>query len=173
MIAQDSAEMRFLGFATGLAFGSLLQRGRLASQDVILDQLLLRDHRVAKTMGSAVATGALALYEMSRRGWVKNEVKPLKLGGIVAGAALFGTGLALFGYCPGTGVTAVGAGRKDALAGSLGMLVGAAIYVALYPKIEKFVNAGDFGKVTVPQLFRVREKAMASVRIIHSSSAMA
>lgn len=161
MSAQDSAEMRLLGFATGVVFGSLLQRGRLARQDVILDQLLLRDHRVAKTMGSAVATGALALYGMSKKGWVKKEVKPMKLGGIVTGAALFGTGLALLGYCPGTGVTAVGAGRKDAVAGTLGMLVGAAIHVALYPKIEKFLNAGDFGKVTVPQLFKAREKAIA------------
>jgi uncharacterized membrane protein YedE/YeeE len=161
MSAQDSAEMRFLGFATGLAFGSLLQRGRLARQDVILDQLLLQDHRVIKTMGTAVATGAMALYGMAKKGWVKKEIKAMKVGGIVTGAVLFGSGLALLGYCPGTGVSAAGAGRKDAVAGTLGMLMGAAIHVALFPKLEKLMSAGDFGKITVPELFKSREKAIA------------
>jgi uncharacterized membrane protein YedE/YeeE len=153
--------MRFLGFATGMAFGSLLQRGRLARQDVILEQLLLQDHRVAKTMGSAVATGALALYGLSKKGWVKKDTKALKWGGIVTGALLFGTGLALYGYCPGTGVSGSGSGRKDALAGTLGMFLGAAVHVALYPKLEKIINAGDYGKIALPDLFQAREKAIA------------
>jgi uncharacterized membrane protein YedE/YeeE len=161
MSASDSAKMRFLGFATGVAFGSLLQRGKLARQDVILDQLLLHDHRVIKTMGTAVASGALALYGLSKKGLVKTKTKPLKWGGIVSGAMLFGTGLALYGYCPGTGVSGAGAGRKDALAGTLGMLLGAALHVALYPKLEKIMNAGDYGGIAIPDLFKAREKAIA------------
>jgi hypothetical protein len=38
----------------------------------------------------------------------------MKTGGVALGAVLFGAGLALFGYCPGTSVTALGAGRRDA-----------------------------------------------------------
>lgn len=160
MSADDSTKMRFLGLATGLIFGSLLQRGRLGRQDVILDQLLLNDHHVIKTMGTAIATGALALFGMTNKGWIKKEIKPMKMGGIVAGAVVFGAGLALLGYCPGTGVTAMGAGRKDAVAGVLGMLVGAGLHVALYPKLSELLEAGDFGKITVLQLLNAREKAL-------------
>ena len=42
---------------------------------------------------------------------------------------LFGTGLALLGYCPGTTLTAIGEGRRDAMIGALGMLTGALLYV--------------------------------------------
>ena len=113
--ANDSNGKRLLGLLTGVAFGALLQRGRLARYDVILGQLLLRDGRVVKAMGSAVAVGAIGVHALVRRGLAKKEIKPMKVGGIVGGAALFGAGLALLGYCPGTAVAAVGEGRRDAL----------------------------------------------------------
>lgn len=151
--------MRFLGFATGLAFGSLLQRGKLARQDVILEQLVLRDGRVIKTMATAVVVGGLAIHALASKGLIKKEIKPMKVGGIVGGAALFGAGLAVLGYCPGTSVTALGAGRKDALAGVLGELVGAGIHVALYSKLAPLMDAGgNFGKATIPGLLKAREK---------------
>ena len=106
--ANDSNGKRLLGLLTGVAFGALLQRGRLARYDVILGQLLLRDGRVVKAMGSAVAVGAIGVHALIRRGLTKKEIKPMKVGGIVGGAALFGAGLALLGYCPGTAVAAAG-----------------------------------------------------------------
>lgn len=147
----DSFGKRSLGLATGLAFGALLQRGRLSRYDVILGQLRLTDGRVVKAMASGVAVGALGLYALERGGMLsKNEVKPMKVGGIVGGALLFGAGLATLGYCPGTTVAAVGEGRRDAMMGVVGMLAGAAAFVALYPKLEALIDAGgDLGKVTL------------------------
>lgn len=138
MSERTSAPMRFLGLLTGMAFGSLLQRGQLGRQDVILDQLLLRDHLVIKTMGTAVAVGAVTLELLVRKGLVRRKVSPMKAGGIISGASLFGAGLALVGYCPGTDMTAVGVGRKDALAGALGMLTGQDLALLLK-------SAEDFG----------------------------
>ena len=62
-----STGKRLLGLATGLAFGALLQRGRLSRHEVILGQLLLRDGRVVKTMATAVAVGASASTRSSGR----------------------------------------------------------------------------------------------------------
>ena len=69
------------------------------------------------------------------------------------GALCFGVGMATFGYCPGTSVAACGEGRRDAMVGVLGMLAGAAVFVALFPKLEPIIKGlGDLGKVTLPDI---------------------
>lgn len=142
---------RLLGLASGLAFGALLQRGRLNRYDVIVDQLRLKDGRVVKAMASAFVVGAVGYHLLARRGIAKKSVKPLEVAGVCGGAALFGTGLALFGYCPGTSLAAVGEGRRDAMAGVLGMFVGAGLFVTVYPKIAPLLKAGgNLGKLTMP-----------------------
>ncbi len=56
--------------------------------------------------------------------------------GVIAGGALLGLGFAIAGYCPGTSLTALADGRKDALFFSLGGLVGALIYTLVYGSIK-------------------------------------
>jgi uncharacterized membrane protein YedE/YeeE len=145
----DSAGKLLLGLATGVVFGGLLQRGRASRYDVIMKQLLLRDGTVAKIMGTAVAVGAVGVHALVRAGKAKLDIKPLQLGGIVGGGVAFGTGLAVLGYCPGTSLAAIGEGRRDAIAGALGMLTGAAIFVRAYPALKPMIEAGDHGKVTL------------------------
>lgn len=149
--ALESTSKRVLGLMTGLAFGALLQRGRVSRYEVIIEQLLLRDGRVLKTMASAVAVGALGIHALARKGVTAKEIKPMKVGGVTVGAVLFGAGLALAGYCPGTSLAAVGEGRRDALATVLGMLFGASAFVAVYPRLVPVIDAGgDLGKLTLP-----------------------
>jgi uncharacterized protein len=143
-----------LGLGTGVAFGALLQKGRVAKYEVIVDQLLLRDATVAKVMGTAVAVGAVGVHALVQRGRASYDIKPLRLASILGGAVLFGAGLAVSGYCPGTTIAAVGEGRRDAIAGLLGMLAGAALYVRAYPKLKPALEAGDRGKVTIPKATR-------------------
>lgn len=167
MASPDSAGKRLLGLVTGLAFGALLQRGRLARYESIIGQLLGNDGRVLKAMGTAVAVGGVGFEALRRRGHARPDLKPMKVGGVAGGAALFGSGLALLGYCPGTSVAAVGEGHRDALAGVLGMLAGAGAFVALYPKLAPLLDAGgDLGKVTVaeviPERAAARQPGMAS-----------
>lgn len=144
----ESLGRLLLGLGTGVAFGALLQRGRASRYEGILAQLLLRDGSIARLMGTAVAVGALGVHALVRAGKAKLDIKPLQLGGIVGGGALFGTGLAVLGYCPGTTLAAVGEGRRDAMAGALGMLIGAGLFVRAYPTIEPLIKAGDHGKTT-------------------------
>ncbi len=153
MAAKAETGKRVLGLATGLVFGALLQKGKVARHEVLHDQLTLRDHHVAKVMGTAIAVGAAALWALQSKGLASPEVKPLKVGGVVGGAAMFGAGLAVLGYCPGTSLAAVGEGNRDALVGTLGMLAGAATFVAFYPAVAPAIEAGgDLGKVTLPKL---------------------
>jgi len=53
---------------------------------------------------------------------------------------------------PGTSVAACGEGRRDAMVGVLGMLVGAGVYVAAFPALQPMIKSmTDFGKVTMPE----------------------
>ena len=53
----------------------------------------------------------------------------------------------------GTGVAASGEGRRDAMVGVFGMLLGAGAYVALFPTLQSlFQSMPDAGKVTLPQI---------------------
>lgn len=141
-----------LGFLTGLGFGVLLQKGQVAKYHKILGQLLLRDFTVLKIMATAVAVGAVGVNFLISRDAAGLHIQEAWLGRVVGGALLFGTGMAILGLCPGTTVAACGEGRRDAMMGFLGMLVGAGVYVAAFgvlkPWVEKF---GTLGKVTWPQ----------------------
>ena len=50
----ESPEQLVLGLITGVAFGFLLQKGRVAKYQTILGQLLLKDWTVVKIMATAV-----------------------------------------------------------------------------------------------------------------------
>ncbi len=142
-----------LGLFTGILFGVLLQKGRVAKYQVILGQFLLKDWTVVKIMGMAVVVGAAGIYALLPTQTVSLHLKPLAWGGIIFGGLFFGFGMAIFGYCPGTGVAACGEGRKDAFAGMIGMLMGAEIYVVAYPSLTAFLKRfGSEGKVTLPQI---------------------
>ena len=141
-----------LGLATGIAFRILLQKGRVAKYQVILGQFLFRDWTVFKIMGVAVVVGAIGIYALLPTGSVTLHIKPLAWIGIIAGGICFGAGMSLFGYCPGTSVAACGEGRRDAMVGVVGMLVGASIFVSFYPQLSAFAKAGgDAGEITIPQ----------------------
>lgn len=142
-----------LGLLTGIVFGFLLQKGRAAKFHIIIGQFLLKDWTVVKIMGTAVIVGAIGVYALVAMDLASLHIKPLLWGGVLIGASCFGIGIAVFGYCPGTSVAACGEGRRDAMVGVLGMLVGAGVYVALFPVLQPFVKSlGDAGEITIPQV---------------------
>lgn len=142
-----------LGLATGMVFGFLLQKGRVAKFPVIVGQFLLRDWTVVKIMLTVVAVGSVGVYALWSLGMAQLHVKPALFAGVILGGVLFGIGIAVFGYCPGTSVAACGEGRRDAMVGVLGMLAGAFAFVRLYPATQEFVKRmPDWGRITLPDL---------------------
>jgi len=149
----------FWGLAFGILFGFLLHKGGATKYDVIIGQLLLSDFTVLKIMLSAVLTGMLGIHLMKNLGWVELYPKQGSLGMNVIGGLIFGVGFAVLGYCPGTISGAIGNGYLDALVGGLsGILMGAGIFAALYPKLKDgILKKGFFGNMTLPQLFKVND----------------
>jgi uncharacterized protein len=147
------------GLVFGIIFGFLLQKGGVTKYDVIEGQLLLQDFTVLKVMMTAVITGMIGIYVMKTLGWVELHPKPGSVGMSLIGGLIFGVGFAVLGYCPGTIAGAVGNGYLDALVGGvIGILLGAGLYASIYPKLkEGILKKGNFGNITLPQLFKVND----------------
>lgn len=149
----DPVMKLLLGLVTGLIFGFLLQKGAVTKYPVIVGQFLLRDFTVMKVMLTAVVVGGIGVYALNAAGLATLHVKPAQLVAVAVGGLVFGVGMALLGYCPGTGVGAAAEGKKDAIVGLLGMMAGALIFAELYtPLNESLVKRCDLGPVTLPQL---------------------
>ena len=149
MFELEPASDLLLGLATGMAFGFLLQKGRLAKYQTILGQLLLRDWTAFKVMLTAVVTGAIGVYAMVDAGAARLDIWPFQPAAMLLGALAFGAGIALIGYCPGTGMAGAGEGHRDAKIGVLGMIAGAGVLVVAYDALEPIaLSLGDFGKLT-------------------------
>lgn len=147
----DSPERLLLGLLIGIVFGVLLQKGRVAKFSVIVGQFILKDWTVVKIMGTAVVVGSVGVFALVDSGYANLHVKPFLLGGVLLGGACFGVGMAVLGYCPGTGVVACGEGKPDAMVGVLGMLSGAFAFVAAWPALQPVIKGlGDMGKITLP-----------------------
>lgn len=149
-----------LGLAVvfGAIFGALLHRGRVADYNVIVNQFRFRDFTVLRVMLTAIIVGGIGVFVLHQMGLAQYHIKPADMLAVISGALLFGIGMVLYGYCPGTGVAAVGSGSVHALVGFLGMLVGGIFYALSYPWIQANVlTVGAFGKIRFPDVTGVHD----------------
>lgn len=124
-----------LALIIGGAFGAVLDRVGASNPNVIGRMLALVDLRLMKAILLAIGIGSILMFGGQMAGLVEVGHMSVKTtyAGVFVGGLMLGFGWALSGYCPGTGVVAAGAGRRDALAFIAGGLLGAAAYMASYP----------------------------------------
>jgi hypothetical protein len=137
----------------GAAFGWLLHRGRVTSYDTIVNQFRMRDFTVLKVMVTAILVGGVGVLFLIDGGAAKYHIKDANLLAVGLGAALFGVGMAIYGYCPGTAVAAIGAGSLHALVGAFGMLLGGMLYALSFDWVSKaIIPVWALGKARLPQM---------------------
>ena len=100
MLAITGTALLILAVVFGAAFGFLLHRGRVADYNTIVRQFLLRDFTVIKIMMTAIVVGGIGVSALVQFGYAQFHVKPADLLAISLGAAIFGVGMVLYGYCP-------------------------------------------------------------------------
>jgi uncharacterized membrane protein YedE/YeeE len=137
----------------GFAFGWLLHRGRVANYDTIVNQLRLRDFTVLKIIMTALVVGGVGVLALTDMGLAKWAVRDANLLAALLGGAIFGIGMVLYGYCPGTAVAAIGSGSVHALVGAFGMVAGAIAYAFSFDWMKAHVlSVWQLGKVTFVDL---------------------
>jgi len=148
----------FLPLVLGLFFGFALNKAGLTQYRKIVNQFRLVDMAVLKFMMTALVVAGIGLIILHGLGLVNFPVVPATyIVGNLVGGLIFGVGMSLAGFCPGTCVAGAGEGKVDYLVpGILGFLVGALIYGLTYqyvfPKISAIAN---YGNVTLPQLWNI------------------
>lgn len=153
-----ASQVLWLAIPMGLVFGVLLHRGGVTSYDVVVNQFRLRDHTVLKVMLTAVVVGGLGVWALHGLGHAEYHIKPANLLAVGVGGVVFGVGMALYGYCPGTGIAAVATGKLDALIGVAGMLAGGAVFGLSYGWLRDHVEGiWALGKVRLPEWTRTPE----------------
>ncbi len=147
---------QMLGLVTGILFGFLMQKGRVLRFEKQVGALLLKDMTIFKFMLSAILVGMVGITLLSGAGIVTLSHKPMNVGAVLLGGALFGAGWAVMGFCPGTSVGALGEGRWHALFAIVGMVTGAALYAELYPFFSSTVLAWkNFGKIGFAEVLSI------------------
>ena len=112
---------------------------------------ILENFAVAKTIAVAIGFGAILLSIEIGLGFATYHVKPLILGGIVFGGLIFGSGMAILGYCPGTLPISLGEGSLDALIGIIGGIAGGVVYTIILPSIHGVLGP-DLGNISLKSL---------------------
>lgn len=139
-----------LAIILGLLFGFVLQKVGAANPQKIIDMLRLKDVHLMKVIFLGIGVSSLALFGLLAIGIVDAANLSVKASyvGVIAGGAILGLGWAIAGFCPGTGLVAVGAGRKDALFFILGGLLGAFIFTLMYASLKATFLFDDLGGKT-------------------------
>jgi uncharacterized membrane protein YedE/YeeE len=146
-----------LGLVTGILFGFILQKAQVTKYEKIVGFFRLTDLTVLKVLLAGILSGMVGVYALHDLGLANLHIKPTLIGANILGGLIFGVGMLLLGFCPGTCAAASGEGRLDGLfRGVVGILIGAGLYSEIYPFIQgNFLKIGDFGKITIPTLLGV------------------
>ena len=124
----------------GIVFGAILQYASLNKYNVISGLALRKDFSVAKAIAIAIGIGAILLNLEIAFGLASYHVKPFVVGGLILGGLIFGAGMAILGYCPGTLAVSFGEGSLDAFIGIVGGLLGGVFYTIALPTIKPILG---------------------------------
>jgi uncharacterized protein len=140
--------MNALILILGFIFGGTLQYAKLNRYNVISGMATLENFAVAKAIMVGIGVGVVIIAIETGLGFASYHLKPFLLVGIVSGGLIFGTGMAILGYCPGTLPVSLGEGSLDALFGITGGLFAGFIYTLVSPAIQNILGP-DLGSISL------------------------
>lgn len=132
----------------GIVFGAILQYASLNKFNTISGLATLDNLSVVKAISLAIGIGIILLNIEIGLDLATFHVKPFLIGGLVVGGLIFGAGMAILGYCPGTLAISLGEGSVDAFVGLAGALLGGIAYTLAYPTIAPLLGP-DWGKLSL------------------------
>ncbi|MCL4344375.1 MAG: YeeE/YedE family protein [Nitrososphaerota archaeon] len=146
-----------LGIVAGMLLGIPLEIWNFSDPDTLFRVMAFQDRFLMVCFGFAIGLGAILLYGLNL--FVPHPnfgIKDLFIFGLVIGGLIFGAGVGIAGYFPGTVWIALGQGRRDALYAIIGGLLGAFTWSAMFGYVKWFFwDTLNFGPVTWASLFNL------------------
>lgn len=142
----------------GVFFGFSLNKAGLTKYNKIVNVFRFTDMAVLQFMMTALVVSMSGLYLLRGLGLVTFPSVPATyIVGNLVGGLIFGVGMALSGYCPGTCAAGAGEGKLDYIVpGLLGFLTGAVIYGMTYEAVFPAISAiANYGNVVIPDLWHL------------------
>jgi len=150
----DAATNLWLAIPIGFIFGFALFHAGFTDSRRIAWAFYFKDVGVPVVMFSAIVTGMLGLWGMSLIGFIdisKVYMLPTYLLPMAIGGLLFGIGMVVGGYCPGTAIAAFATGKIDGIVFIVGFLIGSLIFGDFFPVWGDFYNSDYMGAFRLDQ----------------------
>lgn len=130
------------GLVTGFLFGFILTKTGITKYPRVMGMLLLKDFKILKFMLTAVTSSLILFYLLGDINLIKVVPKNLDWGKLVGGL-IFGTGMGILGYCPGTMMARIGEGKKEAILAFFGMAFGIFLYALTIKPVKQLFLSGE------------------------------
>ena len=144
----------WLAIPIGFVFGFALFHAGFTDSRRIAWAFYFKDVGVPVVMFSAIATGMLGLWGLSLIGFLDISLVymlPTYLVPMVIGGLIFGLGMVIGGYCPGTAIASIATGKVDAMIFIVGFLIGSLVFGDLFPVWGDFYNSNYLGVFRLDQ----------------------
>lgn len=132
------------GLAVGFVFGYALTRTGITKYPRVMGMLLLKDFKILKFMLTAVIASLIAFHVLGDLGLLTVVPKNLDWGKLVGGL-VFGAGMGILGYCPGTMAARIGEGKRESIFAAFGMSLGIFIYALTIKPVKAAFLSKEIG----------------------------
>ena len=146
----------WLAIPIGFIFGFALFHAGFTDSRRIAWAFYFKDVGVPVVMFSAIVTGMVGLWGLSLVGLLDISLVymlPTFLVPMAVGGVLFGIGMVIGGYCPGTAIAAIATGKLDGMVFVGGFLIGSLVFGDFFPVWGDFYNSNYLGAFRLDQAF--------------------
>jgi hypothetical protein len=145
------------GLILGLLFGVVLQKGRFCKYDVVSGLFRLQDFTMFRAGAPIIVVSMLGIFLLKDMGLIELHIPKAVVVPQIVGGLLFGAGIAIMGYCPGTAAGALGEGSLDAIPSILGLIAGATLYAEFFHDdwSKSFLKLGELGRSNVADMLDI------------------
>jgi uncharacterized membrane protein YedE/YeeE len=130
------------GLAVGFLFGFILTKTGITKYPRVMGMLLLKDFKILKFMLTAVISSMILFHILGDLNLLKVVPKNLDWGKLVGGL-IFGTGMGILGYCPGTMMARMGDRKKETILALFGMAFGIFIYALTIKQVKSTLLSSE------------------------------
>jgi len=150
LVLHETKAPLILGIVAGILLAIPLEIWNFSDPDTLFRVMAFQDRFLLVCFGFAIGLGAILLYGLNL--FVPHPnfgIKDFFIPGIIIGGIIFGVGVGIAGYFPGTIWIALGQGRRDAIWAALGGLLGAFTWSLIFGNVKWFFwDTLNFGPIT-------------------------